>query len=267
LPDKATGRGTIDRRWKVLQHVHEARQASVAELSRHMGVSKTSIRRDLRHLEQMGLVHRIHGGAEPIPQFGNTSAFAVRKLQNVEAKRAIGKAAASLIQPGDTILLDSGTTVLEIARHIPRELLNNGGLTVVTRSLFIAYEFRNLNRVRLVVLGGMYLHDFDVFYGSQVADALQPMGVDTLFIGTDGITAERGLTTDNLLEVGLYPMLVGCCRRVVVVADSSKIGVEQLQTIVSLDDVHSLVMDDATDAGFVGALRERSIEVILAPTA
>ena len=113
----------------------------------------------------------------------------------------------------------------------------------------------------------MYLHDFDVFYGSQVETALQPMGVDTLFIGTDGITVERGLTTGNLLEVGLYPSLVSSCRRVVVVVDSSKIGVEQLQTIVSLDDVHSLVVDDAADAGVVGALRERGIEVILTPTA
>jgi len=242
------------------------REASVADLSRRMSVSRTSIRRDLQHLEEMGLVRRTHGGAEPVSEFGTTSAFAARTLQNAAKKQAIGEAAASLIQPGDIILLDSGTTVLEIARHIPREFVSNGGITVITRSLSIAYEFRNLNRVRLVVLGGMYLHNFDVFYGLQVATALRGMWVDTLFIGADGISAERGLTTDNLLEADLYPILAGCCRRVVAVVDSSKIGVEQLQSTLSLDEIQTLVTDDAADNGFVNALQERGIEVVLAAT-
>ena len=108
-------------------------------------------------------------------------------------------------------------------------------------------------------------HEFDDFVGAQVEDALQGMHVHTLFIGTDGVIAERGLTTDNVLEAGLYRSMATCADRVVVVTDSSKIGINKLQAILAFDDIHAFITDSAAPPEFVKFLRERGIEVILVP--
>ncbi|MHB1296814.1 MAG: DeoR/GlpR family DNA-binding transcription regulator, partial [Anaerolineae bacterium] len=102
------------------------------------------------------------------------------------------------------------------------------------------------------------------FYGPQVERALQGLHVDTLFIGADGVSPERGLTTDNVLEAGLYPLLSRCAARVVVLADASKLGVDQLQTILPLESVHTLITDPAAPAPVVAALRTRGLDVTIA---
>ena len=238
---------------------------TVAGLSRDLGVSEVSIRRDLEELEGLGLLRRVRGGAEPIARPGQVSLFDARLLENTRLKQGIGQVAAGLIRPGDALLLDSGTTVLEVARHIPRPLLDTGGLTILTRSLVIAAELRPYRHVQLIVLGGKYLHDFDDFVGIQVENALADVHVQTLFIGTDGVSRERGLTTDNVLEAGLYRAMARTAERVVVVTDSSKIGLDKLQSTLNFDDVHTFVTDTGAPAGFTRLLQERGIEVILAP--
>ena len=256
---------TTERRWAIVEEVQRNQRLSVGDLSQQFGVSDATIRRDLASLERRGLLQRVHGGAQAISLAEQAFLFDARLLQNTEVKRAIGQAASELIHPGDTIFLDSGTTTLEIARSIPSPLLDSGGLTVVTRSLVIACEFRSQPSTRLVVLGGMYAHEFDTFVGAEVKHALQGIHVDTLFIGTDGVTADRGLTTDNLLEVDLYPDMVRSADRVVVVTDSSKIGVSQLQATVSFDKIHAFITDTGAPEDFVHMLREMQVEVILVP--
>lgn len=256
-----------DRRWAIAREVQRSRRVSVADLARQFGVSQPSIRRDLRYLEQVGLLQRVHGGAEALSQAGTIPRFEARLLENASAKRAIGAAACALVQPGDTILLDSGTTVLEIARHLPDSLLNEGGLTVVTRSLIIASELRRYQQARLVVLGGLYAHEFDTMVGIQVEQAMQGMHVDLLFTGVDGVTAEAGLTTDNLSEVQLYRIMARHADRVVIVTDSSKIGVNNLQTILSLDEIHTFITDAGAPSDFLEVLRVRGIGVVVVPVA
>jgi DeoR/GlpR family transcriptional regulator of sugar metabolism len=259
-------RHTSDRRAAILSEVQRRQHVSVAELSRHFGVSEVSIRRDLDELERMRLLKRTHGGAEAAPRAGQLSSpFAARLLQGAERKQAIGTLAATLVRPGDVILLDSGTTLLELARHLPRAALD-GGLTVVTRSLVIASQLRDERQVRLIVLGGVYQPDFDTFVGAQVERALPELHVNTLFVGTDGVTLERGLTTDNMLEAGLYRLMAGRADRVVVLTDSGKIGVDNLQATLALSDIHTFVSDAGAPARFVNALRERGVEVLLANT-
>ncbi|MHB0856103.1 MAG: DeoR/GlpR family DNA-binding transcription regulator [Anaerolineae bacterium] len=254
----------MERRWQVLQRVQTGEPASVADLSASLGVTPVSIRRDLRYLEGLGLLRRTHGGAQPVAGPRPVSAYAARRLQHPASKRAIGHHAASMVSPGETILIDSGTTALELVRALPRPLLDAGGLTVVTRSLTIAHALHQLPRVRLILLGGVYLHEFDTFYGPQVERALQDLHVTTLFLGADGVSAARGLTTDNVLESGLYPLLARCAERVVVLADSSKLGVDQLQTILPIEQVHTLLTDSAAPAPVVAALQARGMDVVVA---
>ncbi|MCX6030866.1 MAG: DeoR/GlpR family DNA-binding transcription regulator [Chloroflexi bacterium] len=260
----ASARQTEDRRGQILQEVLRSQFVTVAALARQFGVSEVSIRRNLAQLEEAGLVKRVHGGAQAITRPGQPSVYDARLLQRIAEKRAIGRAAAALIHPGDTILLDSGTTVLEVARAIPEALFDRGGLTVVTRSLVIAGELRRFRQVRLIVLGGIYVHDFDDFVGPQVETALQGLHVNTLFIGTDGVSSERGLTTDNVLEAGLFRQMARAAERVVVVTDAGKIGAGKLQTILPFEEIHAFVTDAGAAPDFINMLRDKGVSVILA---
>lgn len=264
MPRYATAGLKQDRYGQILQAVLRSSFVNTSDLARQFGVSTVTIRRDLAGLEQTGLVKRVHGGVQAIVRPGQVPQYNARLLENVVAKRAIGEAAAGLIRPGDTLMLDSGTTVLEVVRAIPASLLETGHLTVVTRSLVIAGELRLHRQVRLMVLGGMYVHDLDDFVGAQVEYGLQGLHVNTCFIGTDGISVERGITTDNVLEAQLYRLIVRIADRTVVVADSSKIGTNKLQTILDLEEIHSLVTDSGAPAEFLQVLRERGVNIILA---
>ena len=264
-PRKSSRQAVSDRHRAIVEEVQRCRYVSVVALSEAFGLSQPTIRRDLKRLEQMGLLRRVHGGAEATLQPGQVPRFSVRLMQNAEVKQAIGQAASALIRPGNTILLDSGTTVLEIARNLPDSLLNDGGVTVLTRSLTIAYELRRRRQIRLIILGGLYLHDFDTLVGPQVEQALQEMHVDILFAGTDGLTVESGMSTDNVSEVGLLRTMAGRADRVVVVTDSSKIGVSNLQMILSLNEIHALITDSEAPEAFVEAVRDQGIKVTVVP--
>jgi DeoR/GlpR family transcriptional regulator of sugar metabolism len=262
LPRNFQPRNTRQRRQAILEKLAESQEMSVAELSRFFGISEVSIRRDLEHLEQTGLLQRKHGGARLTRQL---SIFEARLYQNVEVKRALAGSAVQLIQPGEILLLDSGTTVLEVARHIPESLLEEGNLTILTRSLTIASELRLRRQTRLVVLGGIYVHDYDDFVGEQVEQAIEQFHVHRLFLGVDGVSLERGLSTDNILEAGLFKKMAESADWVIVTVDSSKIGVNKLQSILPVSAVDVFVTDDGAPESFVEALKEQGIDVILVP--
>jgi DeoR/GlpR family transcriptional regulator of sugar metabolism len=264
MPRHSTAGSKQGRDGQILQAVLRDSFAHTTDLARQFGVSAVTIRRNLAELEQAGLVKRVHGGVQATARPGQVAQYNARLLENVVAKRAIGEAAAGLIHPGDTLMLDSGTTVLEVARAIPAALLENGNLTVVTRSLVIAGELRLHRQVRLMVLGGIYVHDLDDFVGAQVEYGLQGLHVNTCFIGTDGISVERGITTDNVLEAQLYRLIVRVADRTVVVADSSKIGTQKLQVILTLEEIHTFVTDSGAPAEFLQTLRDRGVDVVLA---
>jgi DeoR family transcriptional regulator, aga operon transcriptional repressor len=265
MPVSPESRKITERRKAILDVVAARQSVRVAELSSQLGVSEVSIRRDLGYLEGAGLLRRARGTAEAARQVGQLSVFEARLFHASDVKRAIGSAAAALVKPGCTIFLDSGTTVLQIAEQLPEILLNSGGLTIITRSLTIASELRKRRQVRLILLGGLYAHDFDDFVGASVEQALQEIHTDILFTGTDGVTAERGFTTDNVLEAGLYRKIIGCADRVVAVTDSSKIGVGKVQSIFPFEAIHVFITDSRAPQGFANLLRERGIEVITVP--
>ena len=254
---------TTERHGALLAHLDRAGEASISDLSRDLRISEVSVRRDLEFLASRNLVRRTRGGAQSLARPGQVSVFDARLRTNTATKQRVGALGAALIQPGETVLLDSGTTVLEVARHLQPSLLDDGGLTVITRSLAIAGEFRYRPHVRLFVLGGMYLHEYDTFVGEQVADALDGLHVRTLFIGSDGVSAARGLTTDNVLEAPLFRAMSRVADRVVVVADATKIGLDKLQVTVPFDAIHTFVTDEAAPAEFLDMLRTRGIEVII----
>jgi DeoR/GlpR family transcriptional regulator of sugar metabolism len=254
-----------DRQSAIVREVERRQRVNVAELGQQFGVSEVLIRRDLERLHSLGLVRRVHGGAEALPRPSHPTTFNLRLIRNSAVKRALGAVAAELLGSGRSVFLDSGTTVLEVARRIPRVVPQGSALTVATRSLMVAAELGTERNIRLYVLGGIYQPDFDTFIGSQAESALQGLHVDILFMGADGITPERGASTDLVQEADMYRAMVRCAERVVVVADSTKVGVNTLQAVLPCADIDVLVTDTRAPAHLVEALRAEGVEVVVVP--
>jgi DeoR/GlpR family transcriptional regulator of sugar metabolism len=255
---------TDERRELILQYLTDHQIVTVAALTELLGVSAVSIRRDLDRLAQLGLLKRTHGGAVAFPGAARGQPHAEKMARHVEEKERIGQAAAQMIGDGDQVMLDSGSTVLQVARSISGDLLNVGSLTVITGCMPVARELGPWNGVHLIILGGIYLPEQEVVVGPSTVQDLQTLHADKLFIGSDGLTFSHGVTTANMLEAEVNRAMVEAASEVIVVADSSKIGEIGLTTILPLTDIDMLITDRQAPADFVDRLREQQIEVILA---
>jgi len=259
------GEPTVEeRRWLIVEAIERNRRMTVQALTSYFGLSEVSIRRDLDYLARNGLIQRVHGGAEAAARSASSGVFEARALRNVAVKAAIAGEAVKLLRPGDRVLLDSGTTALAVARALPPELKDGGDLTVMTRSLAIASLLREARGIRLLVLGGLYANAFDTFIGPQVQRLLEDVHVDRLIIGADGVHSEAGLTTDNLLETDLFRTMAKRSEQVIVVADSSKVGTNRLQTILTFAEIDVFVTDAGLPDDVRERLREHDVDVVVA---
>lgn len=253
-----------DRRTSILNEIARNRMVKVNELSERFNVSEVIIRRDLERLEKFGLLKRIHGGAVALPHdVAQPGGTAPRPSKHDEEKERIGIAAAAMIRDGDRIILDSGTTVLQVARHISGYLLTWGKLTVITASLSVVQAIGGWEGIHLILLGGLYLPQSKVVAGPQTLENLEGLHVDKLFLGADGVTFENGITTSNVLEAEIDRKMVDIATEVILVTDSSKIGTKGLISIQPLNKIHKLVTDTGAPSEFVAKLRDKGVEVIL----
>ena len=255
--------GATQRRTLILEVLKRSQIVQVTELSRSFGISMVSVRRDLEILEKKGYLKRIHGGAVAVQAPSISELLKVDTREKQVIKERIGKAAAELIQSSDNIILDSGTTPLQVAKNISYELLNHGNLSVITNSLPILHTLGSEIGVHLILLGGIYLPNYDLVMGPQTVEQIRSLHADKLFLGTDGLTFTQGITTANQLEAEVSRMFVEASSEVIVVSDSSKIGSKGLATIAPVEAIHKLITDKDAPDEFVGQLRDRGVEVIL----
>jgi len=256
---------TVDaRRAFILEELARNQIIKVSDLSERFGVSEVSIRRDLDRLERLGLLKRVHGGAMAIPNAALGQSYAAKMRCHIEEKERIGRAAAQMIRKGNRLIFDSGSTVLQVARNISGDLLNSGNLTVITSSLPIVHELGSWKGVHLILLGGIYLPDYEVVVGPQTIANLNGLHADKVFLGTDGLTFSHGVTTANVLEAEVDRAMVQAASEVIVVADSGKVGVIGLITIIPVTKINKLITDAKAPSDFVAALQEQGVEVILA---
>jgi DeoR/GlpR family transcriptional regulator of sugar metabolism len=251
------------RRSTILDELVRNRTARIVDLSHQLGVSEVLIRRDLERLHQQGLVKRIHGGAIALPGAASGSAQNSRAILHLDEKERIGRAAAELICEGDRLIFDSGTTTLQVARHVPGDLLAAGRLTVITLSLPIVQDLGPWKGVHVLLLGGLYLPEDQIVVGPQAIENIRTLHADKMFVGTDGVTVSNGVTTANVLEAEVDRALVKAASQLIVVADSSKIGRIGLSTILPLVEIHTLITDQGAPADFVSEARDLGINVIL----
>jgi DeoR/GlpR family transcriptional regulator of sugar metabolism len=263
-PADGSGLSAHERRERIARLVDEGQRVSVADLTVRFGVTDASIRRDLILLEGAGRLRRVHGGAVSNAARLVAGVFATKLRVHREEKARIAVAAAQLVRPGEVVLFDSGTTVAQVAAHIPAALRAPSAITAVTYSLPVIDEIGGWDAPHLVVVGGLYLPEYRAFVGPQAIDGLRDLTADVLFLGCDGLSVESGLTTPHDLVAEVGAAATSRSRRVIAVADSSKLGRQGFRPIVPLADVDVVITDSGADGDRVAELRAAGVEVVLA---
>ena len=248
-----------ERRRRILEMLEAQERVTVDELVGRFGVSAVTIRGDLDALSAVGAVVRSHGGALKRVE-ARDEPITVKETQHHPEKTRIAQAALRMIRDGETIILDSGTTTVEIARQIKSATFQ--GLNVITNALNIAVELANLPHVRVIMIGGLLRQMAYSLVGPSAEHALRSLHADRLFLGVDGLDPEIGLMTPDVLEAKLNAVMIEIAREVVVVADSSKFQRCSLSVIAQLDKVNKVITDDKAPAELVAALRARNVEVV-----
>jgi DeoR/GlpR family transcriptional regulator of sugar metabolism len=225
-----------ERRQKILDLVSERGYISLAELAQTIGASESTLRRDLDYWDQQGFIRRTHGGAV-LHDNHALPALEERASRELEEKRAIATVAAGRVRDGDTVLLDGGTTTLEVAR-----LLVGRSIQVVTNSLPIANLFASSRETDLVMLGGYVYPRTGVALGPLTVRMMEDLHVQQTIMSTGGITM-KGLFNSNLLLVETERQMMRCAEEVVVVADYTKIGKQALAFLCELAAVDTLIVD------------------------
>jgi len=235
-------------------------ECSVDTLARRFEVSDMTIRRDLQVLADAGRVIRTHGGATPAEQVRFEFQFLDRARQNAPAKDAIGRAAVQLVKDGQSVLLDSGTTTLAIARC----LRTRQRLTVITTSLPIAAVLQNAPGVETMLLGGYVRRDTPDLGGALTESNLENLMADIAFIGADGIDVSGKVSNASISTARMLTKMAASAKRVYVVADSAKIGKTALVSFGQLTKWGGLITDSAVAAQSVRSLRKAGVHVIVA---
>ena len=235
----------------------------VRELSDRFGVSTVTARNDLQALEERKLAQRVHGGAMPVDRAHGERSFEEVATQHAREKQAIAEAAVALIAPGDSILLDVGTTTAALASAlVNRTALSD--VNVFTNGLSIALTLEAAHpRLSIVVTGGTLRPKQHSLVDPLVGSMLEQLRVDTVFLGCNGVDVDAGITNINLPEAEVKRAMIAASRRCVVLADSTKFGVRALATVCDIDAVDVVVTDGGIDGDHVDWLRERGIDVIV----
>lgn len=250
----------IERREHILSYLRQHEYANVEQLAEILSVSSMTVRRDLNKLEEQNLIKRIHGGAT-ISQFINAQPdIEQRKQESADEKRMIAAYAANLVCDGHTILLDAGTTALNIAQH-----LTDKNIRVVTTDLSQALLLCQYKNIEVYITGGRVNDITQSCLGSQVNNYLDGIHVDIAFIGCTSWDLERGLTTPTEDRCTMKRTLAERAHTSVLVADSAKYGRYSFHQIMPLRDLDLIITDDNLPQTVQQALKESNISITIAP--
>ena len=242
----------------ILGELNAKGSLSVTELSTMLNVSEVTIRKDLTQLESENKLYRAHGKAIKMSPYISDRDVNVKEHQSPAEKRALAKAAVALIEPNDSIIIASGTTVQYFAREINVE---QGRLTVITSALNVASVLSKSSRIEVIQLGGIIRGSSLSAVGCDAERMLENFTGSKLFIGVDGIDPEHGLSTTNLLEANLNRAMINSAQKTIVLCDSSKFDRRGFSRICSIDDIDQIITDSGISPHMLSMLRGRGIEV------
>jgi DeoR/GlpR family transcriptional regulator of sugar metabolism len=240
-----------DRRMQIIKDLSENDKISVSELAVKYGVSQVTIRNDLKVLEQHGLIRRIHGGA-------SSEKIANRFDSNYEVKLRIADKAAEMIESGETIMIESGSTNALLARKLGQ----TKDVTIVTNSYFIANFVKDSPRLKIVLLGGDFQPDSEVCVGPLTRQSMQAYFVDKLFIGSDGFSENEGFTCNNLQRAEVVTAMAKRAGKAIILTDSSKFSQRGVARQLSLPEISLVITDEGIPDEARAALQNNNVNLI-----
>jgi DeoR family fructose operon transcriptional repressor len=249
----------VERQRMILEILERQGVVRNTELRHLLNVSLVTVRADLRELQNQGALEIVHGGAVARHPGDNELLLDERTHQNTDKKRRIGARAAQMVKSEQTIIVDAGSTTIELINCLPPDL---DDLKIVTHGLNIAVAAARLPYVEVVVPGGMVRLLTLAIVGPQVLNFLEMINADCVFLATNGFSPEYGLTTANMLEVEVKRKIVQRAEKVILLADSSKYGKRQSLTVIPMDSVDMVITDRALGDADAVRLEEIGIEVI-----
>ena len=249
-----------ERQQRIIAEARRAGRVEVAALADSLGVATETIRRDLTALERRGSLRRVHGGAIPVERLEVEPSLATRSGRLTDVKRRIAARALDQLPSGGSVILDSGTTTGAVAELLPPDL----DLTVLTNSLSTAAVLTTHPGVSLYVLGGRVRGQTGAAVGDWTVRALTDVVVDVAFIGTNGFSVSRGLTTPDQSEALVKRAMVASARTAIVLSDSSKAGDAHLHRFAELGDIDILITDTDLDDDVAAEIRAAGPDVVTA---
>ena len=252
----------IQRQAKVLQLLREREFVENSELARLCGVTLATIRRDLKTLAEQGVINLDHGGAALAnrARINEEPHYETKVFVNREAKEAIGAAAAALIQNGDAVILDSGTTNAAIARSLRAARLKD--VTVITCDIMVAKELGAEQHIDVIVLGGLLRKSYYSTHGAYTEMILRNLHADKFFLGVDAADLEYGVTNIVLDEVAIKRVQMEVSSQVILAADAAKFGKTALHRVCAWDAIDQVITDDCLRPEYSAFFAERNIPVL-----
>lgn len=249
---------SLERQRRLLQHLRQHGSGNVLELASTLGVSASTVRRDLNDMNERGLLTRVHGGASVLDT-DVEPVLSSRTSEHSEQKRRIGAAAAARVPDGATVLITGGTTTEAMLPYLGER----DGLTVLTNGLNIAYHLSRYPNVSVVVLGGVLRHDEMSLLGPIAEQVLGEFHVDLAFSSAFGIHADDGMSASNVNEAGTDRRMLASATSLVLLADSSKFGRRGPVRVASVEQISCLVTDSAAPEDDLERLRRHGVEVVI----
>src|SRR5690348_7120788 len=243
-----------ERKHRIEAYIQKVEFASLEDLARHVSSSVSTIRRDLTALEAAGNLKRTHGGARIMTPKTDEFAFTARDTHQLSEKEAIGRACAELIGAHQSVILDAGTTVYHVARHLEEKAPQ-----IVTNSLPIANLYASANKVEVILAGGVIYPRLGVLVGPMTVEAFSKMRADVAIMSAGGITLE-GVTNSHALLIDIQRAMLKAAQKIILCLDHTKFGRQSVSPLCGLDMVDVIVTDSQAPAELVGGLRERGVE-------
>lgn len=255
----STDSSAKERRAQILKLLEGNEEVLVTDLSRMMHISEVTIRKDLSILQQRNLLLRTRGGAirRPVENLNEDTSISQKRLFNFREKERIGAKAASFIKEGDNIFLDSGTTTMEIARHLDR--FHN--ITIITNAMNIAVELMKYERFNVIILGGHVRINSHSVVGPLAIASLRNFTNYKLFLGVDSFSETEGTSTPNLEEALLNQQMIAQAGEVIAVFDSSKVNRRSFAHIAEVTQLDAIITDNGIPTGMAGRLEALGVKV------
>jgi DeoR family transcriptional regulator of aga operon len=250
---------TVGRRARIIEELQQNGKVDVSVLSHMCGVSEVTIRNDLIQLEQKGMLIRTRGGALRQESVSTDFALSEKRRRYSREKQLIGKKAAEMVKDGETIIFDSGTTTMEVARN----LSGHSDLTILTNALNIAASLSGNQSCRVIMLGGLLRVKSLSLVGTQAEENLRNYSCDKLFLGVDGIDSGYGLTTPNIEEAHLNRIMIDVVKEVILVTDSSKFQRRSFAFISPIEKVQTIITDQGIPDKEHKILEDMGIKLVL----